>query len=198
MKIPYLADEIILEYAEKFRKDYWNDSLPVDIEKIIENSLGLEIIPIPQLRQLCDADALITSNWLSIYVDNDCYSDDRYYNRLRFSLAHEVGHLVLHKELYGDFGIDSVKKFYSFIEKIESRNYSYLEIQANKFAGFLLIPFQKLDEARNEFFERNKGLVGMEPSVLNPYIADDLSDIFGVSPQSLEISLKNTHFKDNK
>ncbi len=34
----------------------------------------------------------------NIIIDHDFYMDQRFENRLRFTYAHEVGHLILHKD----------------------------------------------------------------------------------------------------
>jgi Zn-dependent peptidase ImmA (M78 family) len=36
---------------------------------------------------------------------------------MRFSIAHEIGHFVLHAELYGQMKHDSVEEWIKFIEK---------------------------------------------------------------------------------
>jgi len=97
IQIPYIGNLVIKNKADLFRTKYWDEILPVDIEKIIDVNLEINIIPLPDLEKLCNTDALITSDWKSLYIDKDLFEDERRQNRLRFSLAHEIGHLVLHK-----------------------------------------------------------------------------------------------------
>jgi len=85
---PFLNSLKIKNKADLFRKGFWNNSIPVDIEEIIDLKLRLDTIPIKGLMKLCDTDALITSNWKSVYVDYEKYLDECYKNRLRFSFAH--------------------------------------------------------------------------------------------------------------
>lgn len=82
VKIPFLNTLIIKERADSFRSKYWNGSIPVDIEKIIDLKLKLDIIPIHNLKDYCDTDALITSSWDSIYVDHKSFLDERNQKRL--------------------------------------------------------------------------------------------------------------------
>src|SRR4030042_3889922 len=138
MQIPYFNNQELKQKADEFRIKHWGDAVPIEIEQIIESKLGIEIIPIPGLYKQCNDDALISSDWKIIYVDNDNYIDDRYYNRLRFSLAHEVGHLILHKDLYSSFEISSVEDFYNLIDQIGDK-YGIIEGHANRFANFLLV-----------------------------------------------------------
>ena len=150
--IPFLSKGEIESRADSFRKRFWNKPVPVDIENIIEIGLKIGLIPVPGLQNLCDADALITSNWRYIYVDNSRYLDERYRNRLRFSLAHEMGHFILHKELYKSFNIKGQNDYYKLLNEFPPEQYGYLEFQANSFASYLLVPRDIL------VFEKNKAL----------------------------------------
>ena len=100
INVPFLSNLEIKNKADLFRRKFWNDSVPIDMEDIVELKLEMEIIPLKSLQTLFGIDALITSDWRSIYIDYDRYVDERYQNRLRFSLAHEIGHFVLHKGIY--------------------------------------------------------------------------------------------------
>jgi Predicted Zn peptidase len=167
----------------------------VDIERIVEFGLKIDIIPTPGLARLSNADALITSNWEAVYIDNAKYMDERYQSRIRFSLAHEIGHFILHKKLYGTFGINDITDFYKFFEQISTIQYGYLESQANKFANLLLIPRGKLSQERNSFL-RDLEAMGNMPSiedenVFNSYLAIPMAKVFGVSEKVAEIALGN-------
>ena len=63
-------------------------------------------------------------------------------NRLRFSIAHELGHYILHKYLYheNELTISNPKEYYDFITKFPEKEYRSFEYQANQFAGRLLVP----------------------------------------------------------
>lgn len=80
----------------------------------------MDIVPIPGLNQFCETDAYISSTRTSIMVDNEKYMDDKYQNRLRLSIAHEIGHFVLHKDIYNSFGIREIEDFYNFVDQIPS------------------------------------------------------------------------------
>jgi len=191
--VPFLNIQRIQKQADLFRQKFWNDSIPVEIEDIIDLKLKLDIIPLKELLRLCDTDALITSNWDSIYVDYDKYLDDRYRNRLRFSFAHEIGHFILHKNIYTSFGIKNLTDFYRLIEQIPHEQYGYLETQANKFANHLLVPRNKLILERRKAIDRNKhyNLKKIDIKTLNSYLAIPISKIFGVSEEVIEIALSD-------
>ena len=91
---PYIDKKVIWDKADTFRHSYWPEQLlPIDIEKIIEERLNLNIEPMHNIHKDHDIDAYLRLDMTGIIVDNDIYMDERYTNRLRFSLTHEIGHL---------------------------------------------------------------------------------------------------------
>ena len=184
IKILFIDKEKIKRKADLFREKFWDDSIPVDIERIIDLKLEIDIIPLPDL-----GDAFISSDWKSIYVDRNKYLNG-IQNRLRFSLAHEIGHFILHKEIYNSFKITSLEKFYQFIAEIPGEQYGFLETQANIFANFLLVPRNKLaveKEKRLKDFE--SVLDNIDQRLVYSYLAEPISKTFGVSSEVIEIAL---------
>ncbi|MFA5188291.1 MAG: ImmA/IrrE family metallo-endopeptidase [Patescibacteria group bacterium] len=190
MQIPYYKNQELKQKADEFRIKNWGDSVPVEIEQIIESKLGIGIIPIPGLYKQCNADALISSDWKTIYVDNDNYIDDRYYNRLRFSLAHEVGHFILHQDLYASFNIKSFEDFYNIIDQLNNE-YGIIEGHANRFANFLLVPREKLEIEKENVLRDHPEIKKFDTATVNSYLAIPLGKIFKVSQEVVEISLSN-------
>lgn len=196
LKIKPLSNRQISEAADKTRLKFWGDKIPVDIEKILEIGLKISIIPSPGLQNRVNVDAFISSNWKNIYVDNGRYMSDSYYRRIRFSLAHELGHFILHKDIFESLNIDTLEEYYRFYNECPQEQSKYLEAQANKFAGYLLMPRDILEAYKIKYLReaRNK-LIGTplennEEIDLNGVIAQDLADIFEVSSQAMEIGLK--------
>ena len=72
--------------------------LPVPIEEIAEFNFSLDIVPMPGLKDEFDVDAFITGDLTEIRVDR--YIQEHRLNRYRFSLAHELAHLLIHRELF--------------------------------------------------------------------------------------------------
>ncbi len=189
ISVPYLSEEEIKRQANLFRKKNWNESVPVDMEYIIDVKLKKNIIPIPGMREICD-DALITSDWSSVYVDHDKFYNEKYGKRLRFSYAHEIGHFILHKKIYTSFGIKKVEDFYKLLNDIPQKEYNNLEYQANKFAGHLLIPREKLAIEREKLIKENSSeFKNIDTKLINSYLAIPLSQVFGVSESSIEVAL---------
>jgi len=192
IKIPFLGNEKIREEADLFRKKFWDGGIPVDIERIIELRLQLQIIPIPNFLKDCNIDALISSDWKYVSVDKNEYEDERLHGRLRFSLAHEIGHFVLHKKIYNDFDIKCQKDYYKLYESLPPIQYYYLEVQAGKFANYFLVPRDILLEERGKQINKKGNpdwFKSVDTKTLNSYIAIPLSKIFEVSEDVITIAL---------
>lgn len=196
-QVPFINAEKIIASANAFRKKHWDDSIPVDIEKIIELGLSFDIIPVAGLMKLCNIDALVAIETSRIYADYDVYIDERYANRLRFSYAHEIGHTVLHRSIYINLKISTWEDYYEFFEKIPQKKYQYLETQANMFAGALLIPSDRLIKERDIIINPyKKDLGSTDDNTVNQYIATPLSKMFGVSYDAMYFALTNLKHTD--
>ncbi len=166
-------------------------SFPLEIELIAEKGIDLHIIPIAGIRSLIGIDAFLRSDFSGIVVDSKEYLDDRYQNRLRFSIAHEVGHFSLHKKAYKDFAIRSAADYINVIQTLSEKAYSALEWQANQFAGNILVPREALAESlirakraakRNSLAEKLKS----DPGQLLALITPSISREYGVSERVIE------------
>ena len=118
----FRSPEYINSVAESFLTAYCpSKTLPIKIEEIIEFQLNLDIIPVPGLKTSfekigLDIDAFISSDFKSITVDQ--YVQEHVSNRYRFSLIHEIGHMLLHKYLYSQFKFNTSEEWIRTIRKI--------------------------------------------------------------------------------
>jgi len=58
----------------------------------------IDIVPMPGLHALIETDGFITSDLREIFVDEFVYQSRL--GRYRFTLAHELGHSVLHRDVF--------------------------------------------------------------------------------------------------
>ncbi|MFA5850273.1 MAG: ImmA/IrrE family metallo-endopeptidase [Bacteroidales bacterium] len=133
---------------------------------------------------------------LKISISNDLLSDK---NRWRFTLAHEIGHFVLHYEDlrgYFDENFDNEMTIDYNIGNLLPFNNKRLEIQANIFASRLLIPQNKFIYHVKDYFVReriNKGHLYFDWQKCNidltMRLLFELENIFGVSKEALKIRL---------
>jgi Zn-dependent peptidase ImmA (M78 family) len=173
--------------ADIFRGKYWDpEKLPVDVENIIENKLNLEIVPINNFKRDYDIDSLLYNNFKSIAIDKDQYMNDNRQLRLRFSLAHEIGHIILHKDSNKEIlNFSDINEWIQFIKEIPQEAYDQMEREAYEFAGRLLVPRNKLIESLTSQKDNIRKFLEAYPSAdLNPLkksVASKINSVFGVS-----------------
>jgi hypothetical protein len=192
-KCQWLDKEELWERADNFRAEYWpEESLPVDIEQIVEFRLKIDIVPMHNLQSDNDMEACLKMDLSGIVVDYDRYMNTKYANRMRFSFAHELGHFVLHKDIYTDLDITSPEDWRHFILNVPENEYRNFEWQANEFAGRLLVPSDKLAAAIGEAYvtlKADKSLIAYlnkDPDAVLSRVSPQLCRIFGVSESVIE------------
>ena len=138
----------VREKAEAFRADYVVpvDILPIPIIEIVELNLKLTPIPVFRLLEEIDIDGFLTKDLKSICIDQDVYENPRQENRLRFTFAHEVGHLILHRKEIQLCRFRTPADWIRFRDDFDDDDLSWFELQAYEFAGRLLVPRTPLVE----------------------------------------------------
>ena len=113
-------------------------AIPVPIERIVEMGLGLDIIPFPDLKRCRDLDGFLSSDGEAIYVDQAQL--EKSLHRYRFTLAHEVSHLLLHLDLYREAAPKTLAEYLAFQESFDGDLRNAYEFQAMNVAGRILLP----------------------------------------------------------
>lgn len=168
-KIGQISDEFLAKYHPKL-------SLPIPIEEIAENKLNLKIFEEMDLKKNYDVDGFLTSDLENIFIDFNLYMN--FENRTKFTIAHEIGHFVLHGELFKKLSINSVETLSTLSSKITDEEYDWLEYQAYSFASQVLVPKKALFE---EIMKRLGKIPQSESPEVLATIAQDLLDVFQVS-----------------
>jgi hypothetical protein len=135
------ADEFLL-------RNGWRGEIPVNIERIIDVAMQIDIVREPELTKRLDLEGFLTRDRKTIYVDD--YTQDVLENRYRFTLAHEVGHHELHKAIYTKADFQTIPEFKDFLRRLPEQVKARLEYQANCFAGLILAPATQLASAVSE------------------------------------------------
>lgn len=196
---PFIPIEEIRRTADEFRTRYWpQNSIPIDIFAILEFELDLEIRPILNLKEAGDVDALLLGDFRTIVVDQRDFLDERAQNRLRFSIAHEIGHLTLHSELFSKIQHSSIQEWIGFFQQIPDREYYWIEQHAYEFAGRLLVPREHLKEKLAEaiLIAKDAGFEAWDSSGESSleYIAHGIARYFNVSEQVIEKRIIKENF----
>jgi hypothetical protein len=184
-KAPDFRYEDLRRHAEEFLSQYHpSRKIPVPIEEIIDLGFGIDIVPMPGFGNF-DTVAYISSDLKEIRVDEFVYNHRS--NRYRFSLAHEIGHRVLHADLFQQFRFSDVTSWKRFMtDEIPLEQYRYLEFHANAFAGLILVPAAELRAAFFDYVEKaqDHGIDFDESGTGAREAAEEhLAGIFDVSPE---------------
>lgn len=109
-----------------------SQSVPVNLESLIRE-LGIELDKKADLpADIAGQIELLPDGRYKISVNKA----DHYF-RQRFTMAHELGHFVFHKDLIGS-GITDNRLYRSTNPKITEKH----EVEANRFAASLLMPYR--------------------------------------------------------
>lgn len=127
--------------AQREATKIWNDAgrpFPVPVDSIIlQHGLVLQ----ESMLEDSVAGMMVTrENGTTVVAINQSHHK----NRKRFSMAHELGHYLLHRNARSIFVDGSEQKFYRDAEA--STGTKIQEIEANAFAAELLMPQDKIEE----------------------------------------------------
>ncbi|NBJ07690.1 ImmA/IrrE family metallo-endopeptidase [Alistipes sp. Z76] len=132
-----------------------------------------------------------------IYISNELEIGSP---RWRFTFAHEIGHILLHRKYFvNDCLQDDNQTLFGGV--FSSADHKRLEIQANKFASYFLMPNRLFCER----YFRAYDYIGIPKRIFPKIYVDDqpvnvkdfndllsfISKVFGVSKQTVEIRLRN-------
>lgn len=149
--------------AEKILEEH-NLSEPPIVPQNLVKKLGLQIKFVKFINGLKEIAGYLDIGDSAIYVNSkDCP------NKQAFTIAHELGHWIMHKEMLVENPDKHVALLRDPSKKLE---YNTIEQEANCFAANLLVPKKMLD--------RYKRFVGVK----------QLADLFVVSKDVVENRLK--------
>lgn len=196
IEIPYVSHERINHIVDKLYSYDLYDGYILDFDKLTS---FLE----PKYDVKFELDTSESDNYLGkiefnplcIKISNKARVDN---NRWRFTLAHEIGHLILHSKLLKDRLNEK-----SDDEATLSLKYSHskkhtekLEIQANLFASYLLLPEKLLINVVKSLFKEyriHKNCLFLDNQRVNQLevyeILQKISSMFHVSIESIKIRL---------
>jgi len=189
-RAPFITPAKAWAEADRIRAQYWpSGAVPVEVEEILW-ALNLRVEPIQSLREVGDVHALLRGDLQSVVVDADEYMDDRMQNRIRFSIAHELGHFILHADLYRGFAHESIDAWIDFVQRVPEDQWGYVELHAYEFAGRLLVPTDRLraEISAAAQLAENSGFMKWDETgdAAREYMANPIARIFGVSSQVIE------------
>ena len=168
---------------------------PIDVFMFFEIDLGLDPIPFDDFTAKYRVEAAITADFSGLYLDAEQYSlmergPEWKLNRLRFTIAHELAHFFLHRDLPQAENFSSLPNFARWTANYGGRKYT-AEQEANEFAGRLLVPDTRLLSLFEDFAPEAEKLVPnfMQSGPLRDKFADKVAPRFGVNAQVIAVRL---------
>ena len=202
--VDYLSNEDLIQIARNLRKEfnirYGNNQLNLEIKLItryLNEAFCFSVNFVDDLYVTKPVHYLAGIDYenKTIKILNKIL---QFENRLRFTLIHELSHLILHKQFLHN--LKSNREFVFLNEKIKKR----IEIQANKLTSYILLPPNELKFELNAIvarFNLNNArgyYVYLDSQTCNKQlwfnISNYLCDKFGVSQDTLEIRLIEMDF----
>jgi len=190
--------EHVWRKIEELRERYETlreDRTPIDVFAFFEIDLGLDAIPFDDLTSKYRVEAAITADFTGIYLDAEQYAlmergPEWKLNRLRFTVAHELAHYFLHRDLPQPENFASLPDFARWTTDYAGKKY-VAEQEANEFAGRLLVPEGRLNAFFDEFATQAEELVPnfMSGASFREKFAERVAPRFGVNAQVIAIRL---------
>ncbi len=158
-RVPFIPDADIEKEVYRLLGEWLKErdaslSAPIDVEDILENHLGLTL-DICDLAKKTGQPNVLGATWIDqklVRVEETLQENE---GRFCFTLAHEIGHWRLHRplillekempELFDFKGFSSPPNIVCRDGKAEKK--PRIEIQADHFAAFLLMPAELVREA---------------------------------------------------
>lgn len=192
LEIPYFTYSDIGKRAQVFLTEYHPSfELPIPIEQIVDVKIGLDIVPINNLYRDFGLSGYLTRDCSAIFVDE--FQTDNYEEKYRFTLAHEIGHYVLHKSFYENLPFEAPDEYVAWRASVPPQDMSWFETHGDWFAGHVLVPTNRLKEiclkVVSKYQDRFSEFKTI-PDDIWSYISNEVAPHFEVNPPVVEIRIK--------
>ncbi|NCB49442.1 MAG: ImmA/IrrE family metallo-endopeptidase [Alphaproteobacteria bacterium] len=194
-----ITEEIVINFLNK---KYKKVELPIstdDLCSLIEEYVD-DLDLYASLDNNIEGTNVISNCGKNVKIKINKYLQQDYFkNRLRTTLAHELGHTILHAPLFDRkytqqslFEIKKDQEITCNIDDINSSNtFNWAEYQANVFAVSILTPKTFLLKYINEFCAKKNTYSFQEDSENAKELIRLTSDKFQVSKEAIKYRLKN-------
>jgi len=197
-KIEFLSEEFIAARAAEFLNKYHpSNTIPIPIDQIAECDLRLSICYSHDLERTFNIVGFLSSDMRELTIDYSVLFQQPT-PRFRFTIAHEIGHMVLHREIYESARFSTTDEWKIFINSFSEKDHSRLEYHANRFAGYLLVPSVHLRVELESLKEEISNLVDntvLDQDRIWEIIYEELGKRFEVSKEVIRIRIDNDHLR---
>ena len=199
-ELEHMCEERILPFLEarygQSTARMSTDALTVLIEREAEVlDLDAELIAENEREEIHGVTTFSPGQRPTVEINRHLRRMIRRINRLRTTLAHEYGHLLLHAWLYehfrGQIGNPAPLRCYSrTVEGNIDRLTDWMEWQAGYFCGALLMPKRRMDLLAGAFAQEHGGAVPLKcDSIDGGRLIERVTDLFDVSRDAARVRL---------
>ena len=168
--------------------------IPIDIDWLAEdNKLVDDIVPAELLQDQFKVAAALTSKpngHFDILVDEETFNSHR--ARANFSIAHELGHIVLHSQICSN--CRTIEDSIALKQRIK-KAYKFIERNANYFAGAILIPRRTIPEDTAKIYEVLVKNIGYDGNLIPDKLCSTLAQRYAVYVPPMKIRLKELNLQ---
>lgn len=160
--------------------------IPIEVDLIAEKE-GFNLIRLVGLKDLSSTDA-----YLAPHIKEIVFDPNISHVRIRFSIAHELGHHFLHRELIDSLQFTTIDEWKETLNDIPGWLWGIVERQANEFAGKLLVPREFLVGVIADYKDDllvAKKIIPDDLSSIREFLAIPLAKRFDVSQDVIRIRL---------
>lgn len=165
LPIPYITPGDVERRATEFLDQHHpRRTFPVPVDVIAESAFGIHLTPCTGLDEVAEAHGFITSDLSEIIIDRGVW-DCPVQHRFMSTIAHELGHLVMHADLYRSLSFSTVEEYVAFRRDTDPADLNWLEKHANWFMGRVLAPSREIRQFYEERIEQcaRRGLAVTPP-----------------------------------
>jgi Zn-dependent peptidase ImmA (M78 family) len=167
------------DFIDILEKEGHNVSIPIDIENLIKEYLEIKCEVKPDFKNMKVTGSISVQNGEPYIWVNPMKNTSK--ERKRFTLAHELGHFMLHMAPANDLNnFDSITD--TVISFNRDDNWDYTEMEANNFAAQLLMP--KLSIKKHI-----KIIIDEHSNISKESLVEQLADLFQVSETAMKFRL---------
>jgi hypothetical protein len=193
--VPALSFQDVAQAATDFLKKYHPSfEIPIPIEQIIDVQMGIDIIPFPRLYKDHRLNGFLTHDRSSIWVDE--IQGEQFYEKYRYTLAHEIAHYVLHGEIYEEASFKTLQDYIKWRLVMPRKEIGWFEAHGNQFAGHVLVPSGPLLKACHDLsseYKDNDLPFDIYSSDFWSYAVNDIAPLFEVNPPVVEIQIRRAN-----
>ena len=162
----------------------------VDIERLILEKFKLKIETFVDLRRRWDTYAFIDTTGTVIFIDADLMNEARMEKKYRFTLAEELAHFLIHRELFAH--CHTVEDRMKIEEMLDERTLAYLESNAKALASAILMPKSGVEPLVESLAGK---LVDAEGHILVDKLVSALAEECDVNFQAAKRRMRNLGYR---